>query len=228
VKNIAPVITLDGPSGSGKGTVSQLLAKKLHWHYLDSGILYRALVIASQQYNLEPNAEDELAKLAAKMQVSFVQNNTEGYSIHLEQKDITQAIRSETCSKLASQISALPKVRQALLEKQRIYRQAPGLVTDGRDMGTVIFPDAELKVFLTANAEERARRRYNQLKEKGIDVSLSDILTELKARDKRDSERSIAPLVPASDAIIIDTSQLDIDQVLQTIFVQAKKRFNIE
>jgi cytidylate kinase len=225
VKNIAPVITIDGPSGSGKGTVSQLLAKKLAWHYLDSGALYRALAVAAQQDKLEPTAENALAKLAQELQVSFVQNTSEGFRILLDNKDISQAIRSEACSRLASQISALPSVRQALLDKQHCYRKTPGLVTDGRDMGTVIFPDAELKIFLTASAEERAHRRYNQLKEKGISVSLSDILSELIARDKRDSERTIAPLVPASDAIIIDTSHMGIDQVLQVIYMQAQARF---
>lgn len=222
----APVITIDGPSGSGKGTISHLLAQKLNWSYLDSGALYRALGIAVQQQNIATTDEHRLAHLASELEVDFIHQVDGSYAVVLAGQDVTQTIRDEACGKIASQVSALASVRQALLSKQRSYRLWPGLVTDGRDMGTIVFPDAELKVFLTASPQERALRRYNQLKDKGNNVSLDGILSELIARDKRDTERSIAPLVPAKDAIVLDTSTMSIDQVLQAVLKHAKDRFN--
>jgi cytidylate kinase len=220
-----PVITIDGPSGSGKGTLSQMLAKQLRWHYLDSGVLYRALALAAQRARLATSQIDELSCLAKNLPVEFVADSVAGYRITLDRDEITQQIRSEACSKLASHISAIAEVRSALLARQRAFAEWPGLVTDGRDMGTIIFPNAALKIFLTASAEERALRRYNQLKEKGNNVSLSEILAELMARDKRDSERVVAPLVPAKDAVVIDTTGIMIPQVLQALLALAEQRF---
>ena len=215
---LAPVITIDGPSGSGKGTVAGILAKRLGWNLLDSGALYRLLAFAAGNHGVALDNEALLEKLAAHLDVQFV-GATEGTSarIILEGDDVTHAIRSETVAAGASKVAALPAVREALLLRQRAFQEAPGLVADGRDMGTVVFPDAPLKVFLTASAEERARRRYLQLKAKRDDVSLSGLLDEIRARDERDTQRAIAPLKPAADAIQLDSTELSIEQVLERI-----------
>lgn len=221
---LPPVITIDGPSGTGKGAVSQLLARDLGWHYLDSGAVYRVLAYAAKQREIALDDIPSLAELATHLNLNFVTKEkiTVPYII-LDNQAITDTIRTEEYGNLASKIGASLEVRQALLERQRAFRQWPGLVTDGRDMGTVIFPDAPLKIFLDASIEERARRRYLQLKEKGINVSLVALYDELKERDLRDKERPVAPLKPAEDAIIIDTSHMSIDEVLQAIKNQARK-----
>ncbi|KMM83989.1 cytidylate kinase [Pseudomonas taetrolens] len=222
---LAPVITIDGPSGSGKGTVAGILAKRLGWNLLDSGALYRLLAFAAGNHGVALDNEALLEKLAAHLDVQFV-GATEGTSarIILEGDDVTHAIRSETVAAGASKVAALPAVREALLLRQRAFQEAPGLVADGRDMGTVVFPDAPLKVFLTASAEERARRRYLQLKAKGDDVSLSGLLDEIRARDERDTQRAIAPLKPAADAIQLDSTELSIEQVLERIMSEIALR----
>lgn len=214
----APVITIDGPSGSGKGTVSRRVAIQLHWHFLDSGALYRLVALAARHHAVALENEATLKTLATYLDVEFeaVDGGIES-RIVLEGEDVTNAIRSEECSRDASVVAALPAVREALLERQRAFREPPGLVADGRDMGTVVFPDARLKVFLTASREERAQRRYKQLSEKGIDASLQRILGELAARDARDSERSVSPLRPAVGAVIIDTSDIGIDEVVARV-----------
>ena len=214
----APVITIDGPSGSGKGTVAGILAKRLGWNLLDSGALYRLLAFAAGNHGVALDNEALLEKLAAHLDVQFI-GATDGKParIILEGDDVTHAIRSETVAAGASKVAALPAVRDALLQRQRAFLEFPGLVADGRDMGTVVFPDAPLKVFLTASAEERARRRYLQLKAKGDDVSLPRLLDEIRARDERDTQRAIAPLKPAADAIQLDSTELSIEQVLERI-----------
>lgn len=222
-----PVITIDGPSGSGKGTISQLLAKALGWHYLDSGALYRVLAFDAVEQGIELFDEHHLAALAKDLPVKFIPQRDGSTHILLENRDITHAIRTEEIGNAASKVGSLPAVRKALLERQHSFRQLPGLVTDGRDMGTVIFPDAPLKIFLSASAEERARRRYQQLKEKGISVSLGDLCNELIERDKRDQQRQVAPLAPAADAVIIDTTVLSIDEVLQQVKGLANKAFSL-
>ena len=215
---VAPVITIDGPSGSGKGTVAGRLAEHLGWKLLDSGALYRLLAFAAGKHSVALDNEQLLSQLAAHLDVQFV-GATEGKSarIVLEGEDVTLAIRNETVAAGASTVAALPAVREALLQRQRAFQELPGLVADGRDMGTVVFPDAPLKVFLTASAEERARRRYLQLKAKGDDVSLPRLLDEIRARDERDTQRAIAPLKPAADAIQLDSTELSIEQVLERI-----------
>ncbi|HHJ19406.1 MAG TPA: (d)CMP kinase [Gammaproteobacteria bacterium] len=214
----APVITLDGPGGSGKGTVSLILARRLGWHFLDSGALYRAVAVAARRKGLSLDDEAALGRLALVLPLQFDYNkNKELPSILLDGDDITQVLRSETCGMDASQVAALPAVREALLARQRAFRVPPGLVADGRDMGTVVFPDADLKIFLTASPQERAKRRYKQLKDKGMDVSLDSLLREIEARDARDSQREVAPLRPAEDAFTVDTTGMGIDQVVDTI-----------
>ena len=208
----AVVITIDGPSGSGKGTIAGLLAAKLGWKLLDSGALYRLLAFAAGNHGIDLTNEEALKTLAAHLDVQFVDKR-----IILEGEEVTDAIRNEQVGAGASMVASLPAVREALLQRQRAFREAPGLVADGRDMGTVVFPDAPLKVFLTASAEERARRRYLQLKGKGEDVSLSSLLDEIRARDERDTQRTVAPLKPAVDAIQLDSTELSIEQVLQRI-----------
>ncbi|WP_138738868.1 (d)CMP kinase [Pseudomonas sp. FSL W7-0098] len=221
----APVITIDGPSGSGKGTVAGILAKRLGWNLLDSGALYRLLAFAAGNHGVALDNEALLEKLAAHLDVQFI-GATDGKParIILEGDDVTHAIRSETVAAGASKVAALPAVRDALLQRQRAFLEFPGLVADGRDMGTVVFPDAPLKVFLTASAEERARRRYLQLKAKGDDVSLSGLLDEIRARDERDMQRAIAPLKPAADAIQLDSTELSIEQVLERIMSEIALR----
>lgn len=222
-----PVITIDGPSGTGKGTLSQRLSEILQWHFLDSGALYRVLALAAKQHAVAIDNEIALEVLAAHLDVQFKLLASGQTRIILEGADVTEAIRTEECGSLASQISAFPRVRAALLERQRAFREKPGLVTDGRDMGTVVFPDAILKIYLQAENEERALRRYQQLKEKGVTARLPDVLQELLIRDKRDKERAIAPLMPAEDAILIDTTGLSIEQVLASVLELARTRIEV-
>jgi cytidylate kinase len=219
-----PVITIDGASGTGKGTVSQIIAKRLGWEFLDSGALYRVLALAAQKHSVAFDNEKALEVLAEHLDVQFFAQETTSSKIILEGEDVTDVIRTEKIGNAASQIAALPAVRASLLSRQRAFRNAPGLVADGRDMGTVVFPDAELKIYLTASPEERALRRYNQLKERGISVTLSDLIKELRERDRRDEERAVAPLKPAEDAVRIDTDRLSIDQVVERIIVEMKRK----
>jgi cytidylate kinase len=222
-----PVITIDGASGTGKGTVSQILAKRLGWRFLDSGVLYRVLALAAQKHQVSFDNEKALQVLAEHLDVQFLTDEAAYPRTQLEGEDVTDTIRTESVGNAASIIAALPAVRTALLSRQRAFREPPGLVADGRDMGTVIFPDADLKIFLTASPEERALRRYNQLKDKGISVTLGDLIEELRERDRRDSERVIAPLKPAVDAVTIDTDRLTVDQVVERIVyeIERKKAF---
>jgi cytidylate kinase len=211
-----PVLTIDGPSGSGKGTVSRAVAQKLGWHFLDSGAIYRSLAIAVLRAGIPVENVDEIVALAENMDLSFTTDDPPG--VLLNGQDIAGEIGSETCGNAASRIAAFGPVRQALLEKQRSFRRPPGLVADGRDMGTVVFQDAGYKVFLTASAEVRALRRYKQLKDKGLDVNLINLTREIEERDRRDLERKEAPLVMAKDAVRIDSSDLDIHQVIERVF----------
>jgi cytidylate kinase len=210
-----PVLTIDGPSGAGKGTVSRLIAKKLGWHYLDSGSIYRSLALALQKAAVDITAVDDIVSIAKAMVLEFECNDE--LIVKLNGEDITPQLGLESTGSIASQIAALPEVRQVLLKKQQDFKQLPGLVADGRDMGTVVFPDAEYKVFLTASAEKRAARRYKQLKEKEIDANLMQITIEIEARDRRDSERQAAPLAMANDALYIDSSDLTIESVIQEV-----------
>ena len=210
-----PVVTVDGPSGAGKGTLSALIAEKLGWHLLDSGAIYRVLAVAAMHHDLPVDDESAVVPLASGLDVSF-EIDKEQRRVVLEGEDVTDDIRTEEVGAVASQIASLARVREALLRRQRAFQQAPGLVADGRDMGTVVFPDANVKLFLTASAEARAERRYNQLKDKGLDVNIARLLTDIKARDDRDANRSIAPLVPAEDAVVIDSTDLDINQVFES------------
>ncbi|MEO8401108.1 MAG: (d)CMP kinase [Gammaproteobacteria bacterium] len=221
-----PVITIDGASGTGKGVVTHLIAKKLGWRLLDSGALYRVLALAAQTHGIAIDNEPALEVLAENLDVHFVAADASlPPLIMLEGQDVTDIIRTEKIGNAASKVGTLAAVRTALLSRQRVFRDAPGLATDGRDMGTIVFPDADVKIFLTASAEVRARRRHNQLKEKGIDVNLSDLIEELRERDKRDRERTVAPLRPADDAVIIDTDQLSILQVVERVLSEVRKVF---
>lgn len=216
-KTPPPVITIDGPGGSGKGTVSRILAKKLGWHFLDSGSLYRLVGLAAQRHAIALDNEPALETLAAHLDVQFDTDEELQIRVVLEGEEVTDALRSEECGNDASRVAALPAVRFALLDRQRAFLEPPGLVADGRDMGTVVFPDAQLKVFLTASAEERAARRHKQLKDKGLDVNLGNLLKEIAERDVRDSTRSFAPMRAADDAIIVDTTGIGIDAVVQRL-----------
>ena len=211
-----PVLTIDGPSGAGKGTVSRIVAERLGWHYLDSGALYRAVGVAASWADLDISDPAALVRCTFDTQVRF-QDGPQGLRVIVDDVDATEELRLETTGALASAIAAIPEVRSALKERQRAFRQAPGLVADGRDMGTVIFPDASYKVFLTAGAEERAERRYKQLKDKGVSVTLDGLLREILARDARDAQRTVAPLRPADDAVHIDTTGLGIEEVVARV-----------
>ncbi len=216
-----PVITIDGPSGVGKGTVSRAVAKKLNWHYLDSGAIYRCLATAAMQENLELNDEGKLIDLALEMKLAFeFASDSNELLVMLNGVDVSGAIATEDCGSNASKIAVLPGVRAALLAKQRDFAQEPGLVADGRDMGSVVFQQAEFKFFLTASAEERANRRYKQLKEKGMDANLDRITKELIERDQRDSERAAAPLTASADAIIIDSSDMVVEEVIGKVILK--------
>lgn len=211
-----PVLTIDGPSGAGKGTVSRLAASRLGWHYLDSGALYRAVGVAASWADLDLADPAALVRCTFDTAIEFREVG-EDLRVLVNGTDATGELRLETTGTLASAIGAIPEVRSALKERQRAFRQAPGLVADGRDMGTVIFPDATTKVFLTASAEERARRRLNQLNEKGVSVTFDGLLREILARDARDAQRTVAPLKPADDAVLIDTTGLSIDEVVDRV-----------
>jgi len=211
-----PVLTIDGPSGSGKGTLAQRMAEKLGWHYLDSGAIYRVLAQAALKHQIDLTDEAALASIAGQLDVQFVLKDGQ-LQVILEGEDVSLLIRSEQAGNAASKVAAFPAVRSALLQRQRDFCQPPGLVTDGRDMGTVVFPDAPYKVFLTASAKVRAERRYKQLKEKGIDSNLSDLIAEISERDERDTQREVAPLRPADDAVILDSTQLGIEAVLEKV-----------
>ena len=217
----APVITIDGPSGSGKGTISRAVARALGWHFLDSGALYRAVGVAAVRSGADLADEQALARLALDADIRFEDRIDSEPHVWLGDEDISADIRTEEAGQAASKVAAQPAVRAALLAKQRAFQVAPGLVADGRDMGTIVFPEAELKVFLTASAAERARRRHKQLSEKGITAILPALLREIEERDVRDRTRSVAPLVPAHDARTIDSTTQSIDDVVAIVLAWA-------
>jgi cytidylate kinase len=221
----APVVTIDGPSGSGKGTIGQLVAQKLGWHFLDSGAMYRIAGHAAARAGVDLHDGPAVARIARQMRVDFIPRQPgETVGVVLDGEDVGEAIRTEEGGRRASIVAAHPAVREALLDKQRAFRRLPGLVADGRDMGTTVFPDAILKVFLTASPEARAQRRYNQLKEKGFDANLPRLLEEIRERDARDAARSASPLKPASDARILDSSPLSISEVVDQILALLQTR----
>ncbi|WP_428820938.1 (d)CMP kinase [Microbulbifer sp. MCCC 1A16149] len=219
----APVVTIDGPSGSGKGTIAKLLADKLGYALLDSGALYRLTALAALNADVDLADEARVAQIAANLDIRFDIAGGE-VSAMLSGKDVSRDIRMERVSMAASQVAAIPAVRSALLQRQRDFRAAPGLVADGRDMGTTVFPDAPVKIFLTASAEERARRRFDQLRGRGVSVSLRDLLEDIRARDDRDMNRAASPLAPAEDATVLDSTDIDIDGVLQKVLELVQKR----
>ena len=223
---MAPVMTIDGPSGAGKGTLCQLLAEKLGWHLLDSGAIYRVLSLAALHHDVELDSEAALVPLAANLDVQF-QVEGDLVKVILEGEDVSRTIRTEQVGNAASKIAAFPRVREALLRRQRAFRQAPGLIADGRDMGTVVFPEAEVKIFLDASAEERAQRRYKQLQDKGFDVNFECLLTEIRERDDRDRNRAVAPLVPAADALVLDSTELNIEQVIEKALQYAREKLAV-
>ncbi|KAF0192558.1 MAG: cytidylate kinase [Gammaproteobacteria bacterium] len=222
---VVPVITLDGPGGSGKGTVSRVVAQRLEWQFLDSGALYRLVGVAAQDRGVAMDDVAALTGLAERLDTDFRTLANGREQILLSGADVTTVVRSEASGDVASRIAVIPAVRRALLQRQRDFRQQPGLVADGRDMGTVVFPDAALKIYLTASAEERAQRRYKQLKEKGISVNLSRLLGEIVARDERDSHRETAPMKPAPDAKVIDTTGFSIEEVVTRVLSLWESKF---
>ncbi len=220
-----PVLTIDGPSGSGKGTISRIVAQRLGWHYLDSGALYRAVGLAASWSDLDFADHAALARRARQTQIGFRTDGDSEPRVLVDGVDATDDLRTETAGAAASAIAAVPEVRQALFDLQRAFRRPPGLVADGRDMGTVIFPDAGCKVFLTASAAQRAERRYKQLKEKGVSVSMDGLLREILARDARDAERAVAPLRPAEDAVLIDTTDVPVERVVERVLALLPESF---
>lgn len=223
-----PVIAIDGPSGSGKGTIARLLAGRLGWQLLDSGAMYRVLGLAATRRDMALDDERALTELAQDLDVSFEVDEAGEQRVVLDGDDVSTAIRTEEAGNAASKVAVLPAVRKALLERQRAFRRAPGLVADGRDMGTVVFPDAPCKIYLTASVEERARRRYNQLNQQGLGGNLSALLKDIAERDRRDSSRSVAPLRPAEDATILDTTGIAVDEVLERVLEAAEARLRFE
>jgi CMP/dCMP kinase len=220
-----PILTIDGPSGSGKGTICRRVAAQLGWHLLDSGALYRLVAYAGAQAGLGLDDEAGHANVASTLDIRFAMDEHGEELIWLADREVSAEIRTETAGEGASRVAVMPAVRMALLERQRAFARPPGLVADGRDMGTVIFPSAGLKIFLTASAEERARRRHNQLKGKGMGVSLAALSLEIAERDRRDSTRPVSPLKPAADAVLLDSTSMTIDEVVEQVLALARSRW---
>jgi cytidylate kinase len=221
-----PVMTIDGPSGSGKGTVSRAAARALGWALLDSGALYRLIALAGRQAGLRLDDERGLARVAETAEIRFGAADSDEEAVWLGAQEVTEAIRTEQAGNDASKVAALPQVRAALLERQRRFAVPPGLVADGRDMGTVVFPDAEVKIFLTASAAERAQRRHKQLKEKGVAANLAALSLEIEERDRRDMNRAVAPLTPSADAVLLDTTGMSVDAVVERVLEVARGRLS--
>jgi len=220
----APILTLDGPGGSGKGTVARAAALRLGWHLLDSGAMYRLLALASQRHDVAADDEAALVATAERMHLDFAPQAGGETRALLDGEDVTELIRTEACGDRASQVASLAGVRDALLQRQRDFQQAPGLVADGRDMGTIVFPQTPLKVYLTASVEERARRRHKQLMDQGVSVNVHDLAAEIAARDWRDTNRAVAPLVPADDAVVVDTTELSIEAAVEAVLREVQRR----
>jgi cytidylate kinase len=216
----APIVTIDGPGGSGKGTLSSLVATKLGWHLLDSGALYRIVAVSAQAQVIDLNDESPLVAMISDLQIAFT-----GDKVDVNGNNLSDIIRTEETGAAASKVAALPGVRDAILSLQKSFQRAPGLVADGRDMGTVVFPHSKAKIFLDASAEARADRRYKQLKNKGLSVNLRDLLEQIQERDARDRGRAVAPLKPAADALIIDSTQMTIEEVLETIMAEVARGY---
>lgn len=222
MEKVNQVLTVDGPSGAGKGTLCQALADYLGWHLLDSGAIYRVLALAALRHQIDFSMEADLIPLAIHLDVSF-QSQNRCLRVILDKEDVSDKIRTELVAHSASQLASFPKVREALLKRQRAFQKAPGLIADGRDMGTLVFPDAFIKIFLHASPQERARRRMIELQKKGVNVTLSSILSKMNDRDDRDATRQIAPLLPASDALIIDSTHMPAQEVVEQVLEHAKK-----